>query len=214
MNNIVLIGMPGTGKSVVGQALASRLGYEFVDVDDLIVERAGKTLPEILRQDGLEAFYKIEGQVGCDLNRQHTVIATGGSMVLYPEAMAHLKEGSVVVWLQTLSPRFRSGCPPTSMTVGLPPPKGESLREIYEDRRDLYAKYADLIVASRDGEDDTAHLVEEVMRTLAYRRDAAAERFRTNPTALLPFAPLPIFCSGLPFLPNLTIFASIFWQQS
>ena len=63
MKNIVLIGMPGTGKSVVGQALASRLGYEFVDVDDLIVERAGKTLPEILRQDGLEAFYKIEGQV-------------------------------------------------------------------------------------------------------------------------------------------------------
>ena len=54
MNNIVLIGMPGTGKSVVGQALASRLGYEFVDVDDLIVEKAGKTLPEILRQDGLE----------------------------------------------------------------------------------------------------------------------------------------------------------------
>ena len=53
MNNIVLIGMPGTGKSVVGQALASRLGYEFVDVDDLIVEKAGKTLPEILRQDGL-----------------------------------------------------------------------------------------------------------------------------------------------------------------
>ena len=81
MKNIVLIGMPGTGKSVVGQALASRLGYEFVDVDDLIVERAGKTLPEILRQDGLEAFYKIEGQVGCDLNRQHTVIATGGSVV-------------------------------------------------------------------------------------------------------------------------------------
>ena len=101
MKNIVLIGMPGTGKSVVGQALASRLGYEFVDVDDLIVERAGKTLPEILRQDGLEAFYKIEGQVGCDLNRQHTVIATGGSMVLYPEAMAHLKQDSVVVWLQT-----------------------------------------------------------------------------------------------------------------
>ena len=123
MKNIVLIGMPGTGKSVVGQALASRLGYEFVDVDDLIVERAGKTLPEILRQDGLEAFYKIEGQVGCDLNRQHTVIATGGSMVLYPEAMAHLKQDSVVVWLQTLLPRFRSGCPPTSMTVGLPPPR-------------------------------------------------------------------------------------------
>lgn len=86
MENIVLIGMPGTGKSVVGQALASRLGYDFVDVDDLIVEKAGKTLPEILRQDGLEAFYRIEGSVGLSLQRKHTVIATGGSMVLYPEA--------------------------------------------------------------------------------------------------------------------------------
>lgn len=91
MKNIVLIGMPGTGKSTVGKALAERFGYEFVDADDLIVQTTGKTLPEILRQDGLEAFYKIENKVGTDLNRTHTVIATGGSMVLYPEAMAQLK---------------------------------------------------------------------------------------------------------------------------
>ena len=90
MDNIVLIGMPGTGKSTVGQALAARLDYGFVDVDDLIVEAAGKTL-DILRQDGLETFYKIENQVGRELEWTHTVIATGGSMVLYPEAMAHLK---------------------------------------------------------------------------------------------------------------------------
>ena len=77
MDNIVLIGMPGTGKSTVGQALAARLDYGFVDVDDLIVEAAGKTLPEILRQDGLETFYKIENQVGRELERTHTVIAGG-----------------------------------------------------------------------------------------------------------------------------------------
>ena len=75
MKNIVLIGMPGTGKSTVGKALAERFGYEFVDADDLIVQTTGKTLPEILRQDGLEAFYKIENKVGTDLNRTHTVIA-------------------------------------------------------------------------------------------------------------------------------------------
>lgn len=57
-----------------------------MDVDDLIVEAAGKTLPDILRQDGLETFYKIENQVGRELEWTHTVIATGGSMVLYPEA--------------------------------------------------------------------------------------------------------------------------------
>ena len=166
MNNIVLIGMPGTGKSVVGQALASRLGYEFVDVDDLIVEKAGKTLPEILRQDGLEAFYKIEGQVDLELERTHTVIATGGSMVLYPEAMAHLKEGSVVVWLQTPFTQIQERMPEDLYDRGIAAPKDESLRDIYEERRGLYAKYADLIVASQDGEDNTAHLVEEVMRTV------------------------------------------------
>lgn len=67
MKNIVLIGMPGTGKSTVGKALAERFGYDFVDADDLIVQTTGKTLPEILRQDGLEAFYKIENKVGTDL---------------------------------------------------------------------------------------------------------------------------------------------------
>ena len=166
MNNIVLIGMPGTGKSVVGQALASRLGYEFVDVDDLIVEKAGKTLPEILRQDGLAAFYKIEGQVGLELERTHTVIATGGSMVLYPEAMAHLKEDSVVVWLQTPFTQIQERMPEDLYDRGIAAPKDESLRDIYEERRGLYAKYADLIVVSQDGEDNTAHLVEEVMRTV------------------------------------------------
>ncbi len=166
MENIVLIGMPGTGKSVVGQALASRLGYDFVDVDDLIVEKAGKTLPEILRQDGLEAFYRIEGSVGLSLQRKHTVIATGGSMVLYPEAMKHLKKNSVVVWLQTPFSLIQERMPADLYDRGIAAPKGESLREIYEERRALYATYADLIVACREGEDDTAHLVEEVMRTV------------------------------------------------
>ena len=166
MDNIVLIGMPGTGKSTVGQALAARLDYGFVDVDDLIVEAAGKTLPDILRQDGLETFYKIENQVGRELEWTHTVIATGGSMVLYPEAMAHLKEDSVVVWLQTPFTQIQERMPADLYDRGIAAPTDESLRDIYEERRGLYAKYADLIVASQDGEDNTAHLVEEVMRTV------------------------------------------------
>lgn len=120
MKNIVLIGMPGTGKSTVGKALADRLGYDFVDADDLIVQTTDKTLPEILRQDGLEAFYEIENKVGTDLNRTHTVIATGGSMVLYPEAMAHLKEGSTVIWLQTPFSQLESGCRRICMTGASP----------------------------------------------------------------------------------------------
>ena len=166
MKNIVLIGMPGTGKSTVGKALAERFGYEFVDADDLIVQTTGKTLPEILRQDGLEAFYKIENKVGTDLNRTHTVIATGGSMVLYPEAMAHLKEGSTVIWLQTPFSQLEKRMPADLYDRGIAVPVGPPLREIYEERCVLYARYADLIVVSQDGEADTARLVEDVMRTV------------------------------------------------
>jgi len=98
MKNIVLIGMPGTGKSVVGKRLAERLQYAFVDADDLIVETTGKQLPEILRTQGLDAFLRIEEQVGTALCCESTVIATGGSMVLSEPAMEHLCEnGSVIL---------------------------------------------------------------------------------------------------------------------
>ena len=142
MKNIVLIGMPGTGKSVVGHALAQRLNYTFVDLDESIVEATGKTLPEILREDGLEEFFKIEEKVGVELNRTDTVVSTGGSMVLYEDAMAHLREN------------------------GIAAPAGMTLRQIYEQREPLYAKYADLIVVSRDGADGTAREVLQMLRTV------------------------------------------------
>ena len=162
MKNLVLIGMPGTGKSVVGRALADRLGYTFVDVDDLIMEAAGKTLPEILRTDGLDAFVELEGRVGEDLNFEDTVIATGGSMVLSGKAMEHLKENGVVVWLETPISQISEDL----VDRGIAAPSGMNIREIYEHRKPLYARYADLIVASREGEDSTAQLVEEIMRTV------------------------------------------------
>lgn len=166
MKNIILIGMPGTGKSVVGKALAERLNYTFVDVDDLIVQDAGKTLPEILREEGLDAFLAIEGRVGRDLVCENTVIATGGSMVLSDEAMEHLRKNGIAVWLETPLSQISSRMPEDLMDRGIAAPPGMTLREIYEQRTPLYAKYADLIVASRDGEDDTARQVEEVMRTV------------------------------------------------
>ena len=141
MKNIVLIGMPGTGKSVVGRALAERL----------------------------EAFLAIEGQVGETLDRENTVIATGGSMVLSEAAMAHLKENGVAVWLETPLSRIHDRMPEDLTDRGIAAPQGMTIREIYRQREPLYAKYADLIVASRDGEDDTARQVEEVMRTVGMR---------------------------------------------
>ena len=166
MKNIVLIGMPGTGKSVVGHALAQRLNYTFVELDDSIVEATGKTLPEILREDGLEEFFKIEEKVGVELNRTDTVVSTGGSMVLYEDAMAHLRENGVIVWLETPLSQIAERMPLNLTDRGIAAPAGMTLRQIYEQREPLYAKYADLIVVSRDSADGTAREVLQMLRTV------------------------------------------------
>lgn len=166
MKNIVLIGMPGTGKSVVGRALAAQLGYGFVDLDDLIVERAGKTLPEILRQDGLEAFYAMEEAVGTSLDREDTVVATGGSMVLYPAAMEHLRKNGVAVWLETPLSQIDDRMPEDLTDRGIAAPAGMTLRQIYEERRPLYAQYADVIAVSLEGAEETAQQLLSLLRTL------------------------------------------------
>jgi len=166
MKNIVLIGMPGTGKSVVGRALADRLGYTFVDVDDMIVEDTGKSLPEILRTEGLKAFLEIEARVGTAVSCENTVIATGGSMVLSDKAMENLRENSVIVWLETPISQISDRMPEDLTDRGIAAPSGMTIQEIYKQRLPLYARHADLIVASRDGENDTAEQVESILRTV------------------------------------------------
>ncbi len=167
MKNIVLIGMPGTGKSVVGRALAERLRYDFVDVDDLIVEAAGeKTLADVLRKRGVNDFLSLESEVAGTLDKENTVIATGGSVVLSDKAMQHLKKNGVAVWLETPLSQISERMPDDLADRAIAAPANMTLRDIYEEREGLYAKYADLIVASREGEHATAQQVEEVMRTV------------------------------------------------
>ena len=166
MKNIILIGMPGTGKSVVGQALAERLGYAFVDADDLIVEAAGKTLPEILRTEGVDALLAVEGRVGQTLDCSNTVVATGGSMVLSREAMDHLRENGVVVWLETPLSQISDRMPEDLTDRGIAAPAGMTLRQIYEERQPLYAQYADVIAVSLEGAEETAQQVLSLLRTV------------------------------------------------
>ena len=169
MKNIVLIGMPGTGKSVVGRALSRRLNYTFIDVDDLITEKTGKTLPEILRTEGLDAFLAIEGRTGEELQLENTIIATGGSMVLSEKAMDNLRKNGVTVWLETPISQISQRMPEDLLDRGIAALPGMTIREIYEEREPLYAKYADLIVVSQEGEENTAHQVETVMNTVGIR---------------------------------------------
>ena len=120
MKNIILIGMPGTGKSVVGRSLAERLGYAFIDADDLIVQATGKTLPEILRTEGVDALLSVEGRVGQTLECSNTVVATGGSMVLSEAAMDHLRENGVVVGLETPLSHISDRMPEDLTDRGIP----------------------------------------------------------------------------------------------
>ena len=98
-NNIILIGMPGSGKSTLGVLLAKYSGYSFADLDLIITKKTGKKLQKILDQDGYDAFLKIENQVGKELDCEKTVVATGGSMVLSAEGMEHLKKIGTVVYI-------------------------------------------------------------------------------------------------------------------
>ena len=104
--------------------------------------------------------------MGVELNRTDTVVSTGGSMVLYEDAMAHLRENGVIVWLETPLSQIAERMPLNLTDRGIAAPAGMTLRQIYEQREPLYAKYADLIVVSRDGADGTAREVLQMLRTV------------------------------------------------
>ncbi|SCZ76742.1 shikimate kinase [Pseudobutyrivibrio xylanivorans] len=144
-NNIVLIGMPGVGKSTLGVVLAKELGYEFVDADLLIQKREKRLLKEIIAEEGVDGFLKIENDVNAGIQTDKTVIATGGSVIYGAEAMEHLKEIGTVVYLkldyETLDSRLGS-----LKGRGVVLKDGQNLKSLYEERVPLYEKYADVIV--------------------------------------------------------------------
>ena len=145
--HIILIGMPACGKSTVGVLAAKTLGYRFIDSDLIIQERDGRRLHRIIREEGQAGFLKIEEAVNLTLgNEPHpTVIATGGSAVYSPAAMAHFKEIGTVVYLrlsfETVEKRLGN-----FTHRGVVMPAGYTLRDLYDERCALYEQYADITV--------------------------------------------------------------------
>lgn len=163
MTNIVLIGMPGAGKSTVGVILAKAMKKKFVDTDLLIQEETGRHLQEILDTDGPAAFRKIEEETVLSHSFRNTVIATGGSVVLGERAMEHLMRGSAVVYLEVPFPEIEKRLSNIT-TRGIVLEKGQSLRTIYDQRVPLYEKYADITVncSGHDFERVVAKILERV----------------------------------------------------
>ena len=143
--NVVLIGMPGAGKSTVGVVLAKKLGYSFIDSDLVIQDKYGKLLHELIEEHGVEGFWKIENDVNASIDTQKSVIATGGSAVYGEEAMEHLREIGQVVYLklafQEVADRLGDL---NARGVTLMP--GQTLADLYEERTPLYEKYAHIVV--------------------------------------------------------------------
>ncbi len=161
MDNIILIGMPGCGKSTVGVLLAKRLGYRYIDVDLLIQEAAGKRLFEILRDDGSDRFAALENRIGASIDTTRTVIATGGSMVYGKEAMTHLKAIGRVVYLRVPLKELERRVANFD-TRGILMREGQTLADIYDERTPLYAQYADITVDCDAGDlTENALLIEK-----------------------------------------------------
>ncbi|HIQ73807.1 MAG TPA: shikimate kinase [Candidatus Cottocaccamicrobium excrementipullorum] len=143
--NITLIGMPSSGKSTIGVLLAKRLGYSFVDVDIVIQEKEGRLLKEIIAQEGMEGFLKVEERVNAELDVRKSVIAPGGSVIYGEKAMEHLKEISEVVYLKMSYEEMEKRIGNVvDRGVALKP--GFTLRDLYNERVPLYEKYADIVV--------------------------------------------------------------------
>lgn len=159
MKNIVLIGMPGAGKSTAGVLLAKAMGYHFLDSDLLIQEQEGRLLPEIIEEEGLDRFIEIENQVNADIRTDKTVIATGGSVVYGKEAMEYFHDTAIVVYLKVSFSELKK-------RVGNPKQRGVVLREeqtfldLYEERSPLYERYAHISVEAEGRE--IGELLEEL----------------------------------------------------
>ncbi len=166
--NIVLIGMPTSGKSTVGVVLAKILGMDFLDTDLLIQRETSMRLNEIIDAQGTEAFLQIEGSVCAALEVDNTVIATGGSVVFSRAAMEHLKENGKTVYLKISLSELKKRLQ-DAKARGVILRDGESIEELYAEREALYSKYADEIVPEEGLRlEETVHAVRERFLSSGY----------------------------------------------
>jgi len=154
--NIVLIGMPASGKSTIGVILAKVIGYNFLDTDILIQEKENRKLCEIIEKEGIDGFLDIENKTLASVDVKESVIATGGSAVYGTEAMDNLKKISTVIYLKVpydiLLDRLND-----IKQRGVVIRKGQTFKDLYDERCKLYERYADIVI------DEKNNNVEEIL---------------------------------------------------
>ena len=145
MNNIILIGMPGVGKSTLGSTLAKKLKYNFIDTDILIQEKVRKSIPQIIKEKGIDRIIQIENEVNSNINVEKSVIATGGSVIYGKTAMDNLKKIGKIIYLkqdfETINKRIDN-----IEERGIILRENQTLKDLYNERTPLYEKYADIVI--------------------------------------------------------------------
>ena len=158
--NVVLIGMPGAGKSTIGVILAKVLGKDFIDADLVIQKKEGRLLREIIEQEGPDGFLAVEERVNAGICPDAAVIATGGSVVYGQRAMEHLGRIGAIVYLKLSYPMVESRLRDIRGR-GVVLRDGQTLLDLYQERAVLYERYADVTV-----EEDGLGVEETLEKTL------------------------------------------------
>ena len=160
--NLILIGMPASGKSTVGVILAKVIGYDFIDTDILIQKAEKKRLSRIIEEIGVDGFLEVENRVNAAVEADHCVIATGGSAVDGEEAMRHFKKIGHIMYLktdfETISRRLKN-----IKKRGVALKEGQTLRDLYDERVVLYEKYADTVIEESG---DAEYIVVKILTIL------------------------------------------------
>jgi shikimate kinase len=159
--NIILIGMPGSGKTPTGEVLSRILGYGFADTDSILLERLGKPPRDVVNEEGVEYFRAIQGKIISSVNFRDTVIATGGSVVYSDTAMRHLKKNGLVVYLKVDTAELEKRLDPQRRLARNP---GQTLKDLYEERNPLYERYSDIVIECSDR--DVRDIAAEIFRKL------------------------------------------------
>ena len=162
MNNIVLIGMPGAGKSMVGVVLAKKLGYRFLDSDLVIQEKTGKLLCRLIEEEGEAGFLMLENEINASIEAESTVIATGGSAVYGQEAMEHFGKIGKRVYLKLSYEELKERLGDLHER-GVVLKEGFTLLDLYQERTPLYEKYADMTIDCT--EKSIRGIVEEIWKS-------------------------------------------------
>lgn len=144
-SNIVLIGMPASGKSTIGVQLAKWLSMGFIDTDLLVQARAGESMQSFQDSNGMDAYRKLEGDTARSVVCDNCVIATGGSVVYYADAMQHLKSIAQIIFLDVPIDEIKERIGDTSQR-GVVIRPGMTLEDLYNERHPLYLQYAEAVI--------------------------------------------------------------------